>query len=113
MITQIRPDAFDDWLQQVSPRGLPAVLDVREPWELRLAALSPGAFALLAIPMGELPARLHELDRRQPLACLCHHGVRSMQVARYLSHQGFDHIANIVGGIEAWSAQRDPGVPLY
>nr|MCU0987397.1 sulfurtransferase [Acetobacteraceae bacterium] len=52
-----------------------AVLDVREPWEIEIAALE-GA---LAVPMGEVPARLGELPADVPLVVLCHHGGRSMR----------------------------------
>jgi rhodanese-related sulfurtransferase len=36
-----------------------------------------------------------------------------MQVAAYLSSQGFTHLANIAGGIHAWSSEVDPTVPTY
>mgnify|MGYP002133566587 CR=1 FL=1 len=62
----------------------PVVLDVREPAELQTASVQPDGFTLLTIPMGAVPARLSELDPRQPVACLCHHGGRSMQVASFL-----------------------------
>jgi rhodanese-related sulfurtransferase len=63
--------------------------------------------------MHTIPARLDELDRDRPIACLCHHGARSMQVAAFLAQQGFAHVANIAGGIDAWSAQVDATVPMY
>jgi len=56
---------------------------------------------------------LNELSREQPIACLCHHGARSMQVAAFLAQQGFAHVANIAGGINAWSSQVDHTVPTY
>ena len=70
-------------------------------------------FTLLTIPMGTIPARLDELDPAQPIACLCHHGGRSMQVASFLQARGYAHVANIAGGIDAWSIERDPQVPRY
>ena len=63
--------------------------------------------------MRTVPARYLELDRDRPIACLCHHGGRSMQVAVFLAQQGFTHVANVAGGIHAWSAQIDPSVPQY
>ena len=63
--------------------------------------------------MGALPARLDELDPQQPIACLCHHGGRSMQVASYLAACGFAHLANIAGGIDAWAQERDPSIARY
>eukprot|EP01038_Epipyxis_sp_PR26KG_P001821 gene1821-biopygen1315 len=62
--------------------------------------------------MGELPARLAELEparqAQRPIACLCHHGARSLRVASFLQHHGFEHLANITGGIDAWSHESDP-----
>ena len=89
------------------------VLDVREPWELNAASVRPDGFSLLAIPMNQIPARLGELDPDQPVACLCHHGARSQRVALFLAQQGFSQLANVAGGIEAWSRELDPGVPRY
>jgi rhodanese-related sulfurtransferase len=63
--------------------------------------------------MGEIPARLQELDPGRPVACLCHHGARSMRVAMFLAQNGFSRVANVAGGIDAWSLQRDPSVPRY
>lgn len=111
MIAQIRPGALPQWLaEQTAP---PVVLDVRELPELRVAAVRPEGFELVTIPMSELAGRLDELDPDRPTACLCHHGVRSQQVAMYLSRSGFEQVVNIAGGIDAWSAERDPAIPRY
>jgi rhodanese-related sulfurtransferase len=67
---------------------------------------------LLHMPMQTIPARLHELDKTRPIACLCHHGGRSMQVASFLMQHGFE-VVNVAGGIHAWSAQVDPSIPVY
>lgn len=111
MIEQVRPADWDAWMQAKGER--PLVLDVREPWELRTAGVRPVDFDLLAIPMNEVPARLAELPADRPIACLCHHGVRSQQVAAFLARRGYTDVANIAGGIEAWSREHDPSVPLY
>ena len=113
MIAQIRPSELTAWLDTARALGEPVVLDVREPSELRTASLKADGFTLLTIPMGTIPARLAELDPAQPIACLCHHGARGMQVAAFLAQQGFSHVANVAGGIHAWSAQIDPSVPQY
>ncbi|MDB5947006.1 MAG: hypothetical protein JWQ33_2032 [Ramlibacter sp.] len=111
MIDQVRPSGLEAWLQAQS--GPAVVLDVREPRELAVASLQPQGFELLTIPMNEVPARLAELDRERPVACLCHHGARSQRVAMYLASNGFRQVANIAGGIDAWSLERDPAVPRY
>ncbi len=112
MIDQVRPSQLSDWLQQHAG-GQPLVLDVREPMELAIARVQPQGFELVHIPMYEIPGRLGELDPARPLACMCHHGVRSQQVAMFLARQGFEQVVNIAGGIDAWSAERDAGVPQY
>ena len=112
MIDQVRPAGLEAWMQAQS--GPPVVLDVREPRELETASVQPPpGFELLAIPMNELPARLDELDPRRPVACLCHHGARSQRVAMYLASNGFGQVANIAGGIDAWSLERDPAITRY
>jgi rhodanese-related sulfurtransferase len=112
----IHPAHIDEWLQQASsqaPGVTPVVLDVREPWEMQTASVKAAGFDLVAMPMRSVPARYLELDRNQPIACLCHHGARSAQVAHFLMQNGFSAVVNIHGGINAWSQQRDTSVPLY
>ena len=114
MIEQIRPHALADWLDAARAQGEnPVVLDVREPHELQIASVKADGFELQTIPMGVIPVRLSELDPERPIACLCHHGGRSMQVAAFLQARGFQRVANIAGGINAWSAEVDPSVPRY
>ncbi len=111
MIDQVRPAELAAWIQAHS--GDAVVLDVREPAELQAASIQPDGFELMAIPMNEIPARLAELDPDRPVACLCHHGGRSQRVAMFLAGNGFAQLANIAGGIDAWSREVDRGVPRY
>ena len=113
MIDQIQPAQLDAWITAQATQGPAVVLDVREPWEVQTASVAPQGFELLTIPMSTVPVRLQDLPRDRPIACLCHHGARSMQVAAFLAQQGFDTVANITGGIHAWSSQVDPSVPKY
>ena len=120
MIPQLNPASFADWLCSLQPteqRKLAIVLDVREPWELQTASVKPDGFALLAIPMREIPARMAELQQAHgsdhPIACLCHHGVRSQQVAIFLAQSGFTQVVNLQGGIDAWAKQIDRSVATY
>lgn len=116
-ITQIRPSDFAAWRDSVKATAQPVILDVREPWELQTASVREDGFTLVRIPMREIPARLAELQTAQgtdqPIACLCHHGMRSLQVANYLVQSGFTQVVNLQGGIDAWSQELDPSVPLY
>lgn len=85
------------------------VIDVREDWELQLARL-PG---VLHVPMNQLPARLSELSRDAETIVMCHAGGRSLRVAHFLVNQGFTNVANLTGGIAAWSELVDATVPQY
>jgi rhodanese-related sulfurtransferase len=107
---QIYPAQIAEWASQQDQR--PVLLDVREGWEVQTASAQPEGMDLLHIPMQTIPARLHELDKTRPIACLCHHGSRSMQVASFLLQHGFE-VVNVAGGIHAWSAQVDPSIPVY
>lgn len=113
MIEHIHPGDLKDWIEKMKAHGQPVVLDVREPHELDRARIQADGFELLHIPMGVVPPRLNELDPSRPVACLCHHGGRSMRVAQFLEYQGFQHVANISGGINAWAMQLDPSIPRY
>ena len=106
MFDELSPTEFVDRCQ----RGeLWQLVDVREPWEIATASVS---FAI-CIPMAEVANRLDELDRRQPVAVLCHSGGRSARIAALLLHTGFEAVANISGGIDAWSRQLDANIPRY
>ena len=105
-IGEILPEELSERLK----RGeRPLILDVREPEEIAIASF-PGA---QHIPMGEIPSRVAELDPDQETVVVCHHGIRSAQVAMYLARQGFDHVLNLTGGIDAWSEDADPSTPRY
>lgn len=113
----IRPAQFDAWLEHVAteqPGVKPVLLDVREPWEFQTASVKGDErFDVLPMPMRTVPARYMELDRNHPIACLCHHGARSAQVAHFLMQQGYGNVVNVHGGINAWTHERDPNVPSY
>ncbi len=99
----LSPEAFRD----LDP-GQVQLVDVREPWEFALARL-PGA---RLIPLGELADRAGELDAARPVAAYCHHGVRSRFALAILRDLGFQELAHLKGGIDAYS-RLDPSVPRY
>jgi rhodanese-related sulfurtransferase len=86
------------------------LLDVREPWETASAAIEGS----VNIPMGELPARANtELDPEAHIVVMCHHGARSMSVTAWLRREGFENTQSMAGGINQWTREIDPKVPLY
>jgi rhodanese-related sulfurtransferase len=94
----------------LSGEGQLILLDVREPWETNAVGF-PGAHAM---PMGEVPARaFNELDPDGRIVVICHHGVRSLNVANWLRNQGFEQAQSLRGGIDAWSRDVDPAVARY
>lgn len=95
--------------EMLKAAGKTILLDVRESWELRIAAL-PGA---MHIAMQDVPDRLAELDNDADLVVFCHHGNRSRVVARYLEQNGFDRVFNLSGGIDAWAQQIASGMAKY
>ncbi len=107
---QITPAQLAEWAKGQTQR--PVLLDVREGWECQTASATADALELVHMPMQSIPARLDELDKSRPIACLCHHGSRSMQVAAFLQQYGFQ-VVNVAGGIHAWSLQVDPSIPVY
>ncbi len=85
------------------------ILDVREPWEREVASISLSQH----IPMGDIPARVQELDPEQHIVVYCHHGVRSLSVTDWLRKQGFEKVQSMSGGIERWALEIDSGVTRY
>ena len=85
------------------------LLDVREVDEWQLCRI-PGS---TWIPMGELSVRHAELDPDRPVVCICHHGIRSANVANALERLGFDHVYNLTGGVDRWADDVDPTMPRY
>lgn len=84
------------------------ILDVREPWEYKIAQIGGKL-----IPMNDIPQRLAEIDREREIVVHCHHGVRSQRVAEFLQQSGYPRVVNLAGGIDAWSREVDPNVPKY
>ena len=104
--------------QQLSPREVKrlldagqriVLLDVREPEEVGLVRLESS----IHIPMDEIPGRLHEIDPDADIVVYCHHGIRSANVAAFLAQRDFTSVANLTGGIDAWSLTIDPSLPRY
>ena len=98
-----------DLLARVESGELWQLLDVREPWEIDIASVA----GTLKIPMADVPARYDELPADTGIAVLCHSGVRSDRVASWLADNGVESVANIVGGIDAWSRDIDSAIPRY
>jgi rhodanese-related sulfurtransferase len=80
------------------------LVDVREPAELRAG----GVRGAINIPLGQLRARLGELDRDRQVAFICRSGARSSTATGIAMKAGYDAV-NVRGGVSAWSRA---GLPL-
>ena len=99
-----------DYIPQISARELAelrqkepdriTVLDVRERSERESGAIPDST----GIPLGELSARIAELDPTRLLVVHCKGGYRSSIAASILRRHSFRDIANLTGGFDAWSA---------
>jgi adenylyltransferase/sulfurtransferase len=85
------------------------LLDVREPHELEISAL-PDA---VNIPLGQLAARLSELDSADEMVIFCKSGSRSARGLELLASAGFRKVKNLKGGINAWAREVDTDLPVY
>lgn len=101
----LNPVELNRYLQS----NAPLLLDVREPWEWEKCHLKNAKL----LPIGQIMQNIDTLDKTQTVVLICHHGIRSMQVARYFESIGFDDVVNLRGGIDAWAKQVDATMPLY
>jgi rhodanese-related sulfurtransferase len=92
-------------LKQASP----LLLDVREPWEFDICHIAGSS----NLPMGQIPQRIKELPDYGEIVVICHHGVRSQQVIRFLQGQMSTSLINLDGGVDAWAREVEPDMPLY
>jgi hydroxyacylglutathione hydrolase len=78
------------------------IVDVRNPGEVAAGTI-PNA---VAVPVGQLPGRLSELDAALPTVVYCAGGYRSSVAASLLRHNGFADVSDILGGYGAWLESR-------
>jgi hydroxyacylglutathione hydrolase len=101
-IPQIAVGDLADLLE--SERGKIAILDVREPSEVSEGAIENS----VRIPLGQLTARVGELDRNKLFVAHCKGGYRSSIATSLLRRAGFRDVANLTGGFDAWKATGLP-----
>lgn len=103
----LSPKQVQEHLQTATDK--PVLLDVREPSEFEFCAIEGS----LNIPLGQIAGALNRLDPAQEYVLICHHGIRSQRAGSFLAANGFHNLINLVGGVEAWSHEVDPGMPRY
>lgn len=87
------------------------LLDVREPWEFAICKLPDSEL----LPMGQVPVAVQRrsLPVDRDIVVICHHGIRSRQVAMFLEHYGYEKVINLRGGLDAWARELDPAMATY
>jgi sulfur-carrier protein adenylyltransferase/sulfurtransferase len=93
-------------LKKLEPLHL---IDVREPHELEISRLEGAQL----IPLGQMAARLSELDSAREIVLFCKSGTRSTRALELLASAGFRKVKNLKGGINAWAREVDPSLPVY
>lgn len=104
---QLTAKALQTYLETVSNQ--PLLLDVREPWEFQICHIRGSQL----VPMRQIPDHLPKLNPEQTIIVICHHGIRSRQVAQFLEVNGFKNVINLMGGVAAWAEMVDPTMPTY
>lgn len=110
-IDQIDVQTFAE--QMAAESSLVQLIDVREPEEVAIAAL-PNFINLPLSQYGDwAETALVQLDPTVETIVMCHHGMRSAQMCQWLQRQGFNHVKNLSGGIDAYACVVDPSLPRY
>ena len=97
--------------------GAAVFVDVREPveWEHHIAGayqIPRGLLEFVADPEcgPRLPPSLkYDLDPARRVIVYCNSGARGALAALSMQEMGYEHVANLDGGITAW---REAGLPL-
>lgn len=78
------------------------IIDVREPYEYEEFNIGGQL-----IPLGDLPARLEELEefKDREIIVHCRSGARSSGAKAFMAQNGFTKVRNLLGGMMDWQAQ--------
>jgi rhodanese-related sulfurtransferase len=105
----IKQLSASDLKEKIQAQGALFLLDVREPFEFEYCHITDSVL----IPLNQIPQRLKELDFDKEIVVICHHGIRSMQAANFLTQVGFKQVSNLVGGIDSWALECDSSMARY
>lgn len=113
VLQDIQPDELHAKMQDPNFLEEAQLVDVREPEEVAKASL-PGFQVLPLRQFGSWgPEITTKLDTEKDTYVMCHHGMRSLQVAKWLQAQGFKRVFNLSGGIHEYAVKADPSIPTY
>ncbi len=94
-VESISAESAPEWITQ----NQACVLDVREPWEYATGHIRDA----VSIPQADLAIQLTRLSPQRTMLVVCQSGRRSLAAAEFLKARGFDHAANLEGGMLAWT----------
>ena len=87
----------------------PLLLDVRQPWEYDVCRIENSVL----LPMSQITEKFKTLDSNRETVVICHHGIRSRRVGRYLEQAGFNNLINLSGGMAQWARTVDTQMATY
>ena len=89
----------------------PRLVDVREEDEFAFCKIEGAELIPLSKFAVEFAAKLPE--KSEVILLYCHHGMRSLRAAEFLSGHGYADVKSVAGGIDAWAREIDPAVGRY
>lgn len=105
-VKEIDASQLSQWVGEANHKM--RVIDVRQMEEIAMGTV-PKAEAL---PLGTLPAKVHEFSREEKLIMVCRSGMRSAQACAFLQQQGFTNVYNLRGGMMGWAQSGFPAHQL-
>jgi len=87
----------------------PLLLDVREPWEFDICHIEGS----INLPMAQIPQNMGRFQDSEEIVVICHHGIRSQHVIRFMQQQCGQELINLDGGVDAWAREVDADMPVY
>tara|TARA_B100000575_G_scaffold291265_1_gene296748 strand:+ start:1261 stop:1581 length:321 start_codon:yes stop_codon:yes gene_type:complete len=95
-------------LQKEFNKGSIAIIDVREPNELKICKIADS----ISVPLNRIPYKLDMFEESIKYAIICHSGYRSQIATDYLNQRGFN-CYNVRGGIDSWAENIDNAMKRY
>ncbi|XP_008227267.1 PREDICTED: rhodanese-like/PpiC domain-containing protein 12, chloroplastic [Prunus mume] len=113
VLQDIQPEELHVKMQDPSFLDEAQLIDVREPEEVAQASL----LGFQVLPLRKFgswgPEITTKFNPQKDTYVMCHHGARSLQVAKWLQTQGFKRVFNVSGGIHDYAQRVDPTIPTY
>ena len=98
--------AVADFEKEVTSNKEKVILDVRTPSEFNSGHLAQAK--LMNVNDKNFTQQISTLPKDKPVYVYCAAGVRSNKAAKILRQQGFTHVFELSGGIQAWQAAGKP-----